>query len=55
MDMKLDNNACKYTNVYCRGKNGVFKIVDTTWHSSKDKIKRMNKIIILSRAGISLV
>ena len=29
MDMNLDNNACKYTNVYNRGKNGDFKIVDT--------------------------
>jgi hypothetical protein len=29
MDMNLDNNACKYTNDYNRGKNGDFKIVDT--------------------------
>ena len=29
MDMNLNNNACKYTNVYSRGKNGDFMIVDT--------------------------
>ena len=29
MDMNLNNNACKYTNVYNRGKYGDFKIVDT--------------------------
>jgi hypothetical protein len=29
MDMNLNNNACKYTNVYSRGKYGGFKIVDT--------------------------
>ena len=29
MDMNLDNNACKYTNVYSMGKNDDFKIVDT--------------------------
>jgi hypothetical protein len=29
MDINLNNNACKYTNVYSRGKNGDFKIVDT--------------------------
>ena len=29
MDMNLNNNAYKYTNVYSRGKNGDFKIVDT--------------------------
>ena len=29
MDMNLNNNACKYTNVYNRGRNGDFKIVDT--------------------------
>ena len=27
--MNMNNNACKYTNVYNRGKNGDFKIVDT--------------------------
>ena len=29
MDMNLNNNTCKYTNVYSRSKNGDFKIVDT--------------------------
>jgi hypothetical protein len=29
MDMIVSNNACKCTNVYSRGKNGDFKIVDT--------------------------
>ena len=29
MDMNLNNNACKYTNVYNRGKNSNSKIVDT--------------------------
>jgi len=29
MDMNLNNNAYKYTNVYNRGKNSDFKIVDT--------------------------
>ena len=24
MDMNLNNNACKYTNIYSRGKNGDF-------------------------------
>ena len=28
MDMNLNNNACKYTNAYNRGKNSNFKIVD---------------------------
>ena len=28
MDMNVNSNACKYTNVYSRGKNGDFKIVD---------------------------
>jgi hypothetical protein len=55
MDMIVNNNACKYTNAYNRGKNGILKIVDTLWHSSKDKIKKKNKRIILSRAGIGLL
>ena len=25
----MNNNACKYTNVYNRGKNGNFKVLDT--------------------------
>jgi hypothetical protein len=29
MDMNLNNNAGKYTNVYNRGKNDDFKIIDT--------------------------
>ena len=29
MDMNLNNNACKYTNVYNKGKNSDSKIVDT--------------------------
>ena len=29
MDMNLNNNAYKYTNVYSRGKNNDFKIVGT--------------------------
>ena len=38
MDMNLNNNTCKYTNVYNMGKNGDFKIVDIDLeHSSKDK------------------
>ena len=41
MDMNLNNNACKYTNVYNRGKNDDFKIVNTPLeHSSKDKIEK---------------
>ena len=34
MYMNLNNNACKYTNVYNRGKHCDFKIVDThlTFH-----------------------
>ena len=40
MDMNLNNNACKYTNVYNRGKNGDFKIVDTHLAFSKDKIEK---------------
>jgi hypothetical protein len=27
--MIMNNNACKYTNAYNRGKNGILKIVDT--------------------------
>jgi hypothetical protein len=29
MDMNVNNNACKYTNVYNRCKNSDYKIVDT--------------------------
>jgi hypothetical protein len=29
MDMNLNYNACKYTNIYSKGKYSDFKIVDT--------------------------
>jgi hypothetical protein len=49
MDMNLNNNACKYTNVYNRGKNSDSKIVDTHMGIPQGiKEKRKNKIIILS-------
>ena len=54
--MNLNNNACKYTNVYSRGKNGDFKIVDTHMGiPQRIKEKRKDKRIILSQVGIGLV
>ena len=43
MDMNLNNNACRYTNVYSMGKNGDFKIVDTHM-SIPQRIKEKQKI-----------
>ena len=54
--MNLNNNACKYTNVYNKGKNSDSKIVDTQVGIAQGiKEKRKNKRIILSWAGIGLV
>jgi hypothetical protein len=55
MDMNLNNNACKYTNVYSKGKNGDFKIVDKHLVFLKGYNKEKNKRIILSRVGIGLL
>ena len=38
--MNLNNNAYKYTNVYNRGKNVDFQIVDTHLAFLKDKIEK---------------
>ena len=43
MDMNVNNNACKYTNIFNRGKNGDLKIVDTHMGISQ-RIKEKRKI-----------
>ena len=49
MDMNLNNNACKYTNIYSKGKYGDLKIVDTHLGIPlRIKWKTKNKRIILS-------
>ena len=55
MDMNLNNNACKYTNVYIRGKNGDFKIVDTHMGIPQRIKEKKDKRIVLGQAGIGLV
>jgi hypothetical protein len=45
MDMNLNDNACKYTHVCKRGKNGDFKIVDIhfTFFEGKNRKERINE------------